>query len=149
MKHKITGTILHRLAATGSLSRIVGIYRTYASRQGDLGFFGQARGFVLPVAVILPILFLAACAAPVNRSDGWQNPRLPPERWAADKETCRRAANRTVEEKYNRGTVYLGREEEERYTFQGRMKRYEAIKEGDALTSRCLVAKGYRRALRK
>ena len=55
-------------------------------------------------------------------------------------------AARDVEEKYTRGTVYLGREEEDRYTFQGRMNRYEAIKERDALTARCLRAKGYRKA---
>ncbi len=61
-------------------------------------------------------------------------------------EICRRAAARDVEEKYTRGTVYLGREEENRYTFQGRMNRYEAIKNRDALAARCLRAKGYRRA---
>ncbi len=142
MKNKITGTRLYRLAVTAGRSEIVGISRTDASRQGDLGF-------VLSAMVFLPVLFLAACAAPGSLAGGWENPKLPPDQWAVDTEICRRAATRDVEEKYTRRTVYLGREEEQRYTFQGRMNRYEAIKKGDALTSRCLIAKGYRRILRK
>jgi hypothetical protein len=98
----------------------------------------------LAALVFPPVLFLAACAAPRGLAGGWQNPRLPPERWAVDMEICRRAATRDVEEKYTRRTVYLGREEEEQYTFQGRMNRYEAIKNRDVLTARCLRAKGYR-----
>ncbi len=95
--------------------------------------------------VFPPVLFLAACAAPGNLAGGWENPKLPPKQWAVDTEICRRAATRDVEEKYTRGTVYLGREEEDRYTFQGRMNRYEAIKEQGALVARCLRAKGYRK----
>lgn len=133
MKHKITSTGLCRLAAPAGLLKIVDISRTDAS------------GFVLPALVLIPVLFLVACAAPTSIAGGWENPRLPPERWAVDMEICRRAAVRDVEEKYTRGTVYMGREEEERYTFQGRMSRYEAIKERDALTAGCLRAKGYRK----
>ncbi len=149
MKHEITGTRLYRLAVQAGHSKIVGISRTDASRQGYLRSFGRARGFILSFMVVLPVLFLAACAAPGSLAGGWENPKLPPERWAVDTEICRRAATRDVEEKYTRRTVYLGREEEDRYTFQGRMNRYEAIKEQGVLTARCLRAKGYRRILQK
>lgn len=89
---------------------------------------------------------LTSCAAPRSEFSGWKNPRLPRERLGIDIEICRQAAARDVEEKYIRNTIYMGREEEERYTYQGRMKRYDMIIKRDALTARCLRAKGYRPA---
>ena len=95
------------------------------------------------VGIVAVVLLAAACAAPAH----WQHSGLPDDQWRRDEATCKRQAARKVEEEAARrdtlaGDSALGRGA----AYDSTMARVEAARRQRTLVSRCMTARGYRKA---
>jgi len=94
-----------------------------------------------PLWAVIVVLPLVACAA----AGRWENPNVPREQWARDRDACRAQARAAVEKEYGREEL-LGRGEERRYRLDQQMARYEAEKRTQYLNDQCMRRLGYHRA---
>lgn len=91
------------------------------------------------LALVLVLTCLAGCT---STPPAWRNPAVPSDQWAAEVDACRRWATRESERDVVRAD-YGGTGITSAGDYRTLMTRYEIGKQRDALTARCLRAKGY------
>ena len=88
---------------------------------------------------VLTCLLAAASTAPVS----WLNPDLDPGRWPLDRAECRSRAEAKVEKEFIRDQG-IGQPNQ----WQAAMAKFDAEKRTQSLTTLCLKAKGYTKAVK-
>ena len=93
----------------------------------------------MKIRAVLACLAAAACAAP----GAWENPNLDPGRRSLDRAECRSRAEAKVEKEFIRDQG-IGQPNQ----WQAAMAKFDAEKRTQSLTTLCLKAKGYTKAVK-